>query len=92
MVLVKSISLPETRQVARDVVPSQPVAEVVLGEGLRRHLNLKEMSSVRGAVKMVTQPQSLGYTVIDVDDPASGPLLDCPQSPAIFIYFGYSYY
>lgn len=46
---MKSVSLPETRQAAQDVAPSQPAADggVVLEEGLRRHLKFKDMSSVR---------------------------------------------
>lgn len=56
---------------------------MVLEEGLRTHLNLKEKGSVRGAVKMVTQPRTLGFSVIDVDDPASVPLLCHPQSPMV---------
>lgn len=47
-------------------------------EGLRR-----EMGPVRGAFQM--EPQSLGLAVIDVGDPASVPLLCCPQSLFILV-------
>lgn len=60
---------------------------MVFEKGLGKHLNLKEMGPVRGAVKTVA-----GFSVIDVDDPASVPLLCHPQSLMIFIHFGYSYH
>lgn len=50
-------------------------AGVVLEEGLRKRPALKEMGSVRGAVEMVAQPQSLGCSVRNGGDPASAPLL-----------------
>lgn len=62
---------------------------MVLEEGLRRHLNLQAMGSVRGAFQMVVQPQSLGLAVIDVGDPNLGATSVLPPEP---IYFGYSYY
>lgn len=39
---------------------------------------------------MVAQPQSLGCSVISVDDPASVPLLCHPQSLMVFIDFDHS--
>lgn len=62
---------------------------MVLEDRLRRHLNLKEVGSTRGAVNTAASP---GFSVIDVDDPASVPLLCHPQNLMIFIHFRFSYY